>query len=151
MDNKKNARRTTRFFGIIWILTLALLVTSLFWDIGIGQILQIAMILVLILTAVIYYAGGFFYVEIEPEPQSFRVKHYNLFPFWQEFKVYQIPFDRYYKYEIKKAAGGLFSWLLLFEKTSRGMAKYPGIGLSALSTEQLKNITDYLESIRKNP
>lgn len=151
MNNKQNAGRTTRFFGIIWIVTLALLVVSLVWDLGIGQIPQVAMVLVLILSAVIFYTGGFFYVEIEPEPGSFRVKHYNLFPFWQEFKVYQIPLERYHKYEIKKAAGGLFSWLLLFEQTSRGLARYPGIGLSALSAAQLKTITDYLESIRKNP
>jgi hypothetical protein len=149
MNNKKNAGKTARFFGLIWLLTLILLVVSLFYEIGLGQIAQIGLILFLLFTAVLFHSGGFFFIELETDKSAFRIKHYNIFPFWQEFKVYQIPLERYKKYEIKKFAGGLFSWLYLFEQTNRGLAKYPAIGVSALSSSELKTLVDYLESIKK--
>lgn len=149
MNNKKNATKTTRFFGSVWLATLITLVISLLYNIGLGQFAQIGLVIFLLLTAVVFHSGGFFYIELENDKSAFRIKHYNIFPFWQEFKVYQIPLERYKKYEIKKIAGGLFSWLYLFEQTNRGLAKYPAIGVSALSTKQLKIVTDYLDGIKK--
>lgn len=151
MNNKKNAAIITRFFATTWLLTLILLVVSLLWEIGLGQIAQIGLIVFLLLSAIVFYAGGFYYIEVETDKSSFKIKHYNLFPFWQEYKIYQIATDRYSKHHVKKSFAGLFSWLYLFEQTSRGLAKYPAIGISALSASQLKTLTDYLETIKKNP
>lgn len=149
MNNKKTASKTTRFFAITWLLTLILLVVSLLIEIGLGQFSQIGLILFLITTTVVFYSGGFYYIELETDKSAFKIKHYNLFPFWQEFKVYHIPLERYSKFEVKKVFGGIFIWLYLYEQTSRGLAKYPAIGVSALSSPQLKIVTDYLESIKK--
>ncbi len=151
MNNKKNAGIITRFFATTWLLTLIMLVVSLLWEIGLGQIAQIGLIVFLLLSAIVFYAGGFFYLEFEVSKSKLIIKHYNLFPFWREFKVYQIPIDRYSKYQVKSYFGGLFSWIYIYEQTNRGLAKYPAIGTSALSATLLKSFTDYLESIKKNP
>lgn len=148
MNNKKNAVIITRFFEITWIISLIILVVSLLWNIGLGSISQIALIIFLLLVAATFHSGGFYYTEFELEKTEFRLKHYNLFPFGQQYKVFKIQHNRFSKYEIKRYAGGIFSWLYIYEQTGRGLAKYPAIGISALSSAQIKSLVEYLNNIK---
>lgn len=148
MNNRKNAGKVNLFFSILLLLVLIILGTSFLWDIGLERTLQISLVVLFLIIAFTYYSGGFYYFELESDNSGFRIKHYKLFPFGKQYKVYQIPLERYSHYTIKKLAGGLFSWLYLYERTNRGLAKYPSIGISALSPSQLKVLIDYLESIK---
>lgn len=148
MNNKKNAVRITRIFEIIWIVSLIILVVSLLWNIGLGIASQITLIMVLLIVAAAFHSGGFYYAEFDLGKTEFSLKHYNLFPFGQQYKVYKIQHNRYSKYEIKRYAGGIFSWLYIYEQTGRGLAKYPAIGISALSSDQIKSLVEYLNNIK---
>jgi len=149
MNNKKTSRKHIKFFAISWLITIALFVISILTKVEVHSVIKIILGSLVILLAVFFANGGFFYLEIETEKDLFRIKYFNLFPMGREYKTIQIPWTRYRKHEIKSSFNGLFHRLYIYEQTGAGLARYPSIGLSALSSEEREKLHIFLKKMEK--
>jgi len=64
------------------------------------------------------------------------MRYYPLHPFHDKFKSIEISKQTFSHFELKKRSMGLREDLFLFQMSSKGLARYPGISLSALSKAQ---------------
>jgi len=145
MDNKKYSRRVATFFSVTWLVILIIIVFSLFFDFGFGYMIPIVMVILLALISLLYAIGGFCYIEVEVENSSLCVKYYNLIPFGRKYNMYRIPVKNLI--DIKEKKYILSSFLYIYEKSKKGAAKYPAVGISAMSNSQRKQLIAYLKSL----
>jgi hypothetical protein len=127
---------------------LALFVTSLLFKPELPLVVKIVMGVLTFGLAIFFALGGYCYVELEIENNSsLLVRYYNLSPIGRQFKAFKIQLPRFQRYEIKKK--GPFIYLGFFEQTSRGVARYPLIGLMALSKDERKKYQEFLNKLIK--
>ena len=61
----------------------------------------------------------------------------------------EIPKSRFVKYDTEKFFFGLKERIFLYQKTQNGIAKYPGINLSAVDKKDIENIKKSLQQYMK--
>jgi len=61
------------------------------------------------------------------------LRYYPLHPFHDKFKSIEIPKDQFSHFQIKKGIFNLRTQIILFQKTDRGVAKYPPVSITSLS------------------
>jgi hypothetical protein len=148
MHNKITARKTLSIFGLSWLIILAVLTSSFFFVFEYEIIFQIIVGLLLILITVVFSYGGYYYLEIKVENNEVLIiKYYNLFLLVRKFKVIQIPVKRFEKYKLKKYFFGIFSFIVIYEQSRKGVARYPEIGISAVPKSQQKVLISLLNGL----
>jgi hypothetical protein len=77
----------------------------------------------------------------------FHVRYFN-----NSYKSIEIPKNTLYKYELKTSFFKLKQELVLFQKTAKGIAKYPPVSLSSLKKNEIRKIIESLDlyTISKN-
>ena len=145
MNNKTASGRISTIFSITWLMIAIIIAFSLFFDFGFGYMIPIVLGVLLILLILFYVIGGFCYIEVEVKNSSLYIKYYNLFPIRRKYEMCQIPLNHLSDIKVKKYA--LSSFLHIYEKTKKGVARYPSIGISAMSISQRKQMITYLKSL----
>ena len=77
------------------------------------------------------------------------IRYYPLHPFHDKFKSIEMSKKSFSHFELEKCSLGLRENLFLFQMSVKGLAKYPGISLSALSKKQRQEIIDSLSKFSK--
>jgi len=87
-----------------------------------------------------------YFTDDDKEHLVFRFYHIRLIG--KKFTTYKIPMQLYAKYEIEYT--NKLPELVLYQKAQGGkIAKYPPISLTALNKEELKTLTETLDTYRK--
>ena len=76
-------------------------------------------------------------------------RYYSLAPLSKRLHSVEIPKDRFYKFEIVTKLLGLRVYVILFQKTPQGIAKYPPISISLINRIQRKNLQASLKMFQK--
>ena len=88
-----------------------------------------------------------YFTDDDKEHLVFRFYHIKLFG--KKYTTYKIPMQLYAKYEIQYT--NKLPELVLYQKAQGGkIAKYPPISLTALSKEELKTLTETLDTYTIN-
>jgi hypothetical protein len=77
------------------------------------------------------------------------MRYYPLHPFHDKFKSIEISKQTFSHFELEKRNLGLREDLYLFQISAKGLAKYPGISLSALSKQQRSEVLASLSKFSK--
>jgi len=77
------------------------------------------------------------------------MRYYPLHPFHDKFKSIEISKQTFSHFELEKRSWGLREDLFLFQMSAKGLAKYPGISLSALSKTQRAELLESLSKYSK--
>ncbi|PWD99954.1 hypothetical protein [Marinilabilia rubra] len=148
ISNQKESTRTLLTFSGIWaglVIIFALSFLELFpspiW-------MRIVLACIIGLAALFFYLGGYHYIQLEvKDNKDLMVKYYNLFPVGRKFRAFQIPIKNLHHHEVKYGAGGFTSWLIIFQRMQGGLAKYPAVGLSAMSNKGRQEMIKYLSKL----
>lgn len=148
MDNKDSAHKIIRVFAFSWILLLGLFVTSLLVKADVSLTLQIALGILTFGLAIGFGLGGYYYLEFKIENNHYLlVRYFNLSPIGREYKSFKIELSRFHSFQVKKV--GPFSYLYLFEESGKGVAKYPKLGLSAMSISRRNAFLKFIHKLNK--
>lgn len=146
IDNQYNAAKYRMFLGITLILIAVsagyyFLVRPRGMDLYLSILIPaIALIIHLYMTLKNYY---FVYFRDTGEELTFR--YFRVHPFAGGKKSVFIPTQHFHTFEITKKLGGMQRYLVLYQQTNRGVAKYPGISLTGLSNEHYQKLIDQLK------
>jgi len=84
------------------------------------------------------------YIYFNDDGESIIMRYYPIRPVARKKRAIQIPKERFVKYEIRKSIFGLRKTLFLYQRVKNKIARYPGIGVSALSRNELETIKNQL-------
>ena len=77
------------------------------------------------------------------------MRYYPIRIFNQKKHSIEIPKSKFVKYEIEKYFFGMKERIFLYQKTQNGIARYPGINLSAVDREDIERIKKSLQQYMK--
>lgn len=133
-------------FIVLVVIAVVLLLYIDFFDketLGFGQEY---LIYALILMYLLYYSWGMirdyhyiYYSDFGPSKLIFRF--YSLVPLSKKQNSIEIRKDELYDYQFMNKAFGFRRYLLLYQKTNKGIAKYPPISISMLTKSQRKDLS----------
>jgi hypothetical protein len=90
------------------------------------------------------YSLNLNYIYFNDEGESLIIRYYPIRPVARKKSAIEITKSTLVKFEIRKSYFGLKKTLFLFQRVKNKIARYPGIGLSALNKKELESITNQL-------
>lgn len=148
LSNQKEASSIGLFYTGAIILTATLLMTAYF-----GNILLLinyapflwSLLAVLVL---LYRFGGYHYMNIEINNREADIKYYRIFLIGRKYKRIKIKGEQLHRIKVNNGFLGIGANLKLDINTTKGRARYPFIGLAAVSVNDRKRIADALHKIK---
>jgi hypothetical protein len=98
-----------------------------------------------LLIIIILYLLDLNYVYFNDDGDQIVLRYYPMRPFARKKKAVQIPKISLAGFDIKKSLFGLRKSLVLQQKTKKGIATYPGIGITALNSKEIELIAAELK------
>ncbi|MBK3517649.1 hypothetical protein [Carboxylicivirga marina] len=148
-DNKNRAKRISTTLRIIVMIAIVAIGANYLWFETRDKTIEMLLWIFLIAIVVLYYIGGFCYVEVEGDQSKLDVKYYNLFPFWREYKRIMIPVDRIKYVKVRGGLGIVGAGLLICGRIKGRIAMFPTVGLSAVDKKQLIELRRYAAIVSK--
>lgn len=151
IDNLKRANRHGVFFSLLASLIILLLAAFFFVE-ALQAEMNYFWVLAILGVVVIYvfWFGGYDYAMMTLTSSNVEIKYYSLIPFGREYRVIRLKTVEIDHVVLKKGFLGIGSSLIIFQKSGKGLAKYPRVGLSAFSLEDKARISDFfLQSVRR--
>lgn len=149
-DNKEKAKRLSTVLRILVLLAIVPIGINYLWLETSDKMIEMLIWLFLILVIVLYYLGGFCYVEVEGNERLLDVKYYNLFPFWREYKRIVLPHERIKYVKVRRGIGVLGSGLIICGRVKGRIAMFPTVGLSACNKKDIELLKSYANQISTN-
>jgi hypothetical protein len=101
---------------------------------------------------ILYYAFGYFrdicYFYFNNNSSKIIIRYYSLKPLSSEQNSVEFHKHEFKKFEIKESFGGLRRYLIIYQNTAKGIAKYPPVSISILKKKDVDQLTRELSSIR---
>lgn len=148
LTNQKRASSIAMLFTVIIIILSVLLMIAYFGNIAALMGYTTAMWVALMLAIAMYRLGGYHFMDIEINNREADIKYYRIFPVGRTYKRVKIKGEQLHKIKIHNGFLGFAANLQLFVNTGKGRAKYPFIGLGAVSAADRKKIGEALQKIK---
>ena len=142
-SNKKRSKRIKQSFNLFVVFLLLLALFFVWKEMDIAALITGGG---LILSIVAVQAIDLHYVFYSSESEKIIFRYYPIITFFgKEYSSVEFKKTIFHKAEFKGTF--LFSRLIIAVKTSKGLAHYPEIGLSALSKKQIADLKADLEKM----
>ncbi len=143
-SNKKRSKRIKQTFNLFIVLLLLIALFFVWKEMDIAALITGG---VLILSIVLVQFVNLHYIFYSSENDEIIVRYYPIITFFgKEYSSVEFKKTAFQKAEVRRAF--LFSDLILSIKTSKGIADYPEISLSALSKKQIAGLKADLEKLK---
>lgn len=148
INNQKKATNTSTFFLFAIIITSALLLVAYLGNVAVLLQGVAGLWIVLVALILMFRFGGYHFMEIEISGHEADIKYYRLFPFGRQYKRIKIKGQQLQTVKIHKGFAGIAANLQIDVSTSKGKARYPFIGLAAVSPSDRKKMEEVLKKIK---
>lgn len=139
-------------FLLLLVLFLVLLYTTRYFYEPLLGIERNQYAIIATLIYILYYAFSYFrdfnYFYFNNNSSKIIIRYYSLKPLSSEQSSVEINQQEFHKFEIKESWGGLRKYLIVYQKTTKGIAKYPPISISILKKKDVDQLTRELSNIR---
>jgi len=147
LDNSKRAIKIRLVYMLIPLLILtAGALVYLYFDIKDLRYMVLAFVLLLLFFLVMAILK-FYYIIYYAGPDKIVVRFKSLSPLMSPSNSIQINSVDFANYKIKITLFGIKKMLYLYQQTLSGLAKYPAVGLSALTIKEVNEIKKSLDLI----
>lgn len=149
IDNKPNAGRIKLLYLIIPFLFTVFIAVTIFLETFDGYSYLIIVAIVLVLSIIFLNKLKFRFLLFDIKDNKIVLRYHGLGPMGTSFKSIEFPAQKLAKFEIKDELFGLRKELILYQETPKGVAKYPGVSLSAVSKSEREKILAVLAKVLK--
>ena len=157
IDNQKTVISVFLRKMLIAIITVVIIVAILATNWFKPELLGITQYQWIVLVAAIYillvvgsWLRGLNYFFFNDKGDKLIIRYYPIRPLGRTKKAVQIPKTALAKYEIVKTNLGLKKVLILHQHVKKNVAKYPPIGVTSLTREELSRLEQQLSSYVRN-
>ncbi len=149
-NNKKQVSPWGLFLSFLFMVSLGLLGSYyIFLETRI-QTIEVGLWLFFLACSILFYFGGFYYVDMDLSLQKVDVKYYRLFPFGRQYKRILLPVDKIKSIKVGKGLGLIGRRFILSGVVKGKLALYPSVGLAACSSKQVKEINAFITEFNRN-
>ena len=147
IDNKAFAGKIKLFYLLIPFAFTLFIALAIFFDWFNGFDFLIIVAIVFILIIIFINNLKFKYVLFDIQNNIIILRYHGLGPLSPTFNSIEVPAQSLSRFEIKNAFFGLRKELVLYQKTKGGIAKYPGVSISAMPKKERNKIIVILNKV----
>jgi hypothetical protein len=97
------------------------------------------------------YLRNYYYISYNDTGDKFILRYFSLRPLEDRKHAIEFNKNEFHSFELVRSFFGLNETLIIYRSTSKGVAKYPGVSLSAISkADKEKMIASFQKLIRVN-
>ncbi len=149
LSNQNRAAHIKLFYYIVTFVYLSLTVLTVYQDPVHMNLIIAGVFAIYVVLIVINLARENNFIIYKETDDRIIMRYYPLHPFHDKFKSIEISKQTFSHFELEKRNLGLREDLYLFQMSAKGLAKYPGISLSALSKKQRSEVLESLSKFSK--
>ncbi|MCZ4693758.1 hypothetical protein DWB61_09910 [Ancylomarina euxinus] len=149
LSNQNRAAHIKLFYYIVTFVYLSLTVLTVYQDPVHMNFIIAGVFVIYVLLIVLNLAREYNFIIYKETDDKLIMRYYPLHPFHDKFKSIEISKQTFSHFELEKRNLGLREDLYLFQMSAKGLAKYQGISLSALSKEQRAELLGSLSKYSK--
>jgi len=149
ISNQNRAAHIKLFYYIITFLYLSLTVLTVYLNPAYMTLILVSLFVVFVIMVGLNLTRENNFIIYKETDDKIIMRYYPLHPFHDKFKSIEISKKTFSHFELEKRSLGLREDLFLFQMSAKGLAKYPGISLSALSKEQRSGVLESLSKYSK--
>ncbi len=149
LSNQNRAAHIKLFYYIITFVYLSFTVLTSYLNPVNMTLILVSLFAIFIILVGLNLARENNYIIYKETDDKIIIRYYPLHPFHDKFKSIEISKKTFSHFELEKKNMGLREDLFLFQMSAKGLAKYPGISLSALSKQQRSEVLDSLSKFSK--
>jgi hypothetical protein len=140
IDTKSSVVKVKLRFMLIGIMTLIFFGVLLFTKYIHGTAMIVAIIVLIVAFYSWYFVKDYNYIYFSDEGNKYILRYFNFLPTILSQKSIEIQKGALVKYTVEKSVFGLREELVLFEKTKKGIAKYPNVSITLLNPDQKEQL-----------
>lgn len=149
LSNQNRAAHIKLFYYIVTFLYLSLTVLTVYLNPVYMTAILVNLFVIFVVLVGLNLARENNFIIYKETDDKIIVRYYPLHPFHDKFKSIEISKQTFSHFELEKRNLGLREDLYLFQMSAKGLAKYPGISLSALSKVQRREVIESLSKYSK--
>lgn len=149
INNKELATRIKFGYSIFFMVFLFLLVASLILTFLPNYLFEIILSVLSLSAFAIYLMIGYNYIYFSTEGDKVILRYQTLNPFIENPKSIEIDKSTFVKHEIINSFLGLKESVVLYQKSLKGIAKYPPVGINSLKKSEKEAMLKTLTSLTK--
>ncbi len=150
-DNLENLMKLRAMMYLWAFITITLGTIGIMYDVYTDYLIPIpgpyySAFFVLVFIGYLIYRSNlkYHYIYFSEEGNKIVIRYYRFGGISQKYRAFEIAKSTLYSFEINKYFFKKRNELVIFQKTSKGVAKYPPLPVNALTPEQLSAITQIL-------
>ncbi|PLX01150.1 MAG: hypothetical protein C0594_14125 [Marinilabiliales bacterium] len=89
------------------------------------------------------------YIYLSDNSSKIEMRFFSMQLFAKKRTAIEIPKTSFYKYDLQKKSIGLVEEVTLFQKTPKGVAKYPPVSITALTKKEREDFFAILNKYKK--
>lgn len=149
LSNQNRAAHIKLFYYIVTFFYLSLTVLTVYLNPVYMTAILVNLFVIFVVLVGLNLARENNFIIYKETDDKIIVRYYPLHPFHDKFKSIEISKQTFSHFELEKRNLGLREDLYLFQMSAKGLAKYPGISLSALSKVQRREVIESLSKYSK--
>jgi hypothetical protein len=95
--------------------------------------IAIFILVIFVLFFIFHYLKNHNYIYYSDSGNKFILRYYSLRPLEDKKNAIEFSKKEFHKYEMKKSFYGMNENIIIYRKTTGGVAKYPGVSITALN------------------
>jgi hypothetical protein len=139
-------------FMVLLVLFLVLLYTTTYFEEPVLGIDRNKYAVAATILYIAYYMISFLrdinYFYFNNNSSKIIMRYYSLRPLSNDQNSLEVSKQEFQKFEIKKMLGGFRKYLIIYQRTAKGIAKYPPISISILKKKDVEQLTRELSNVR---
>jgi hypothetical protein len=149
IDNKLNAGKIKILYLVVPFVFTIFIATTIYFEFFESYRYLIIVAILFVLIVLILSNLKFRYILFDIKDNKILLRYHGLGPVGANFKSIEFPAKNLAKFELQDAFWGFRKELILFQQTKKGLAKYPGVSLSAMSAKDREKLLAVLSNVLK--
>lgn len=149
IDNKPNAGKIKLLYLIVPFMFTIIIAVLIFLETFESYFFLLVLALIFVLIIIYLNKLKLRFILFDIKDDKILLRYHGLGPIGATFKSIEFPAKQLVKFELVKAFGGLRKELILYQKTKKGIAKYPAVSMAAMKKNDLEKILATLSNVLK--
>ncbi|MFO7879209.1 MAG: hypothetical protein ACQES0_01855 [Bacteroidota bacterium] len=100
-----------------------------------------------VLAVAFFFIKGYNYIYFNTDGSRIILRYMGAQPLLYSNNAMEIPKNQFVKYKIKKSHFGLRTSIILYQRTEKGLSKYPPVGIDTLTKSERRDMLDVLDKL----
>jgi len=147
INNKEFSARLRMSFMMFVLLYLVILVLAVIFHWSETHRFELYWSVFFVLTLIFFFLRGYNYIYFNSDGSKLILRYMGSQPLLYSNYAIEIPKSQFVSYKIFRSKLGLRTSIILYQRTEKGLSKYPPVAITSLKKSERRDMLDVLDKL----